>query len=455
MRSRDTELLFIYLIFDLFFLNSAIFIAAHLQLFKTIEGINIYFLHGNLSWCITYFVFSKKNLQLRDGFVNRFWRITKRLIVFQLISALLAFLVIPNRFSTSFFLEYLGIFYISKTIFYWFLYQFLVYKRKKGRNTSRALIVDLNGAGNLLRKLIKNEPILGYNFIGYLKPVGYKSNYVLGTPRNLEHIIDQYQVQIVFVTLSFFTEGNNLKDILSICNRKGVRLRLVPEKQKWFRRKRGGDSIGGVMMINPQEIPLDDASLRVQKRLFDVVFSFCVIVFLFSWLLPIMALLIKLESRGPVFFAQNRTGINNKTFKCLKFRSMKVNKDSDSKQATAGDTRITKIGNFMRKTNIDELPQFFNVFMGHMSVVGPRPHMLKHTDEYSALINNYLVRHYVKPGVTGWAQVNGYRGETNELWKMEKRVEFDMKYIENWTFPFDIKIIWMTFFGKDALKNAG
>lgn len=132
-----------------------------------------------------------------------------------------------------------------------------------------------------------------------------------------------------------------------------------------------------------------------------------------------------------------------------------MNKDSDLKQASAGDSRITTIGRFLRKSNLDEFPQFFNVLFGQMSVVGPRPHMLKHTEQYSALIEYYRVRHYIKPGITGWAQVNGYRGETDELWKMEKRVEYDMIYLDNWTFWWDIRIIFMTFFGKNALKNAG
>lgn len=139
----------------------------------------------------------------------------------------------------------------------------------------------------------------------------------------------------------------------------------------------------------------------------------------------------------------------------MKFRSMRVNSDSDNKQATVGDARITPIGNFMRRTNIDELPQFINVLLGSMSVVGPRPHMLRHTKEYSALIKEYKVRHYVKPGITGWAQVNGYRGETTEVWKMERRVECDMEYIQNWTFSWDLKIIWLTVFGKHVFNNAG
>jgi undecaprenyl-phosphate galactose phosphotransferase/putative colanic acid biosynthesis UDP-glucose lipid carrier transferase len=190
--------------------------------------------------------------------------------------------------------------------------------------------------------------------------------------------------------------------------------------------------------------PLEAPINRLTKKAFDVVFSFFVIVGIFSWLFPVLMILVKLSSPGPIFFRQKRSGEDNRDFTCLKFRTMRVNQLADELQATAKDPRITKLGAFMRKTNLDELPQFFNVLWGNMSVVGPRPHMLKHTQEYSALIDNYLVRHFAKPGITGWAQVNGYRGETKELIEMKKRVEFDIWYIENWSFLLDLKIVWLT-----------
>ena len=214
------------------------------------------------------------------------------------------------------------------------------------------------------------------------------------------------------------------------------------------------ESVGSLVVFNPQEIPLDDMKSRFMKRLFDVVFSGFVIVFIISWLFPILFLLIKLSSKGPVFFLQKRTGINNRTFKCMKLRSMCTSVDADLKQATSHDARITKVGSFLRKTSLDEFPQFFNVLFGQMSIVGPRPHMLRHTEQYSELIDYYKVRHYIKPGITGWAQVNGYRGETDELWKMEKRVEYDMYYLSNWTFWMDLKIVLMTVFSKKAFTNA-
>jgi lipopolysaccharide/colanic/teichoic acid biosynthesis glycosyltransferase len=209
-----------------------------------------------------------------------------------------------------------------------------------------------------------------------------------------------------------------------------------------------------MVLVNPQKIPLDDISARVQKRLFDILFSTFVIVFIFTWLFPIIALLIKLSSKGPVFFIQERTGVNNKTFMCIKFRSMQVNAEANETQTTYNDPRKTAIGHFLRCTNLDELPQFINVFLGNMSVVGPRPHMIKHTIEYSKLIDYYLIRHFVKPGITGYAQVNGYRGETKQVIQMEKRVKYDRKYIEKWSLIWDLKIIWLTLFGKDVSKNA-
>lgn len=182
----------------------------------------------------------------------------------------------------------------------------------------------------------------------------------------------------------------------------------------------------------------------VRKRIFDFLFASLVIIFLLSWLVPLIALLIKLESNGPVFFKQLRTGKNGLPFYCLKFRSMRVNADADLKQASQGDSRITKLGGFLRKSSLDELPQFFNVLQGEMSVVGPRPHMLSHTEYYSKAIDNFMERHIIMPGITGLAQVSGYRGETKEVESMAKRVDADIKYLYNWSFLLDMKIVLLT-----------
>lgn len=201
---------------------------------------------------------------------------------------------------------------------------------------------------------------------------------------------------------------------------------------------------GGLSILTSSKDPLQHWYNAFFKRSFDVVFSLLVIIFLLSWLTPIIAFFIKKESDGPIFFIQKRTGLWNKTFKMIKFRSMVVNEDCNHLQAIKNDCRLTKIGGFMRKYNIDELPQFFNVLIGDMSVVGPRPHMLEHTIEYTHLIENYLIRHRSKPGITGLAQISGYRGPTDTLDKMQKRVEYDARYLTNWTFVTDIFCIVFT-----------
>ena len=193
---------------------------------------------------------------------------------------------------------------------------------------------------------------------------------------------------------------------------------------------------------------------RFSKRLFDVVFSSLVIVFLLSWLLPIIAILVKLESKGPVFFTQTRRGLKNQKFTCAKVRSMIVNDQADTLQATVGDSRITKLGAFIRRTNIDELPQFFNVLIGDMSVVGPRPHPLQLDEDLSSEMEEYILRYYTKPGITGWAQVNGYRGPTETKVSKEGRSEHDVWYLRNWSFWLDIKIIFLTVFGSKSRENA-
>lgn len=458
MRFHEKELLFVYLIFDLLILNAAIaltcFLNHHLMGAEA-GAARQYFLHANLAWIITYFVFSKKNLYLRDDFLNRVVRILRRTVIFLLVAGVLGFVFQTDNISRLFLVQYTGLFLAGKIVFYGWLYAWLKQRRIRGLHSNRVLIVGLNDTSRYLRRVIDNTYMLGYQFAGYVSKHTDDDTDVVGTPEELEALILEHRVQLVFVTLSLFSNSGMGKEYLRVCNKLGVMLRFVPENQNWFRSRLNMESVGELVIINPQHIPLDSLEHRFVKRTFDIVFSLGMIVLLFSWLFPILALAIKLGSRGPVFFVQERTGINNKTFRCLKFRSMKPSHDAHTRQASAGDDRITRLGHFMRRYNIDELPQFLNVLVGNMSVVGPRPHMLRHTDEYSRLIDYYRARHYVKPGITGWAQVNGYRGETDELWKMEKRVEYDMDYIENWSFWMDIKIVVLTTFGRKAYQNAG
>ncbi|NQX39678.1 putative colanic acid biosysnthesis UDP-glucose lipid carrier transferase [Pedobacter steynii] len=238
---------------------------------------------------------------------------------------------------------------------------------------------------------------------------------------------------------------SEVKTFLEVADKHCLRVKFIPDMATTLATPYTISYVGDEFpVISLRTEPLESVSNRFKKRAFDIIFSLGVIIFLMSWLYPLIAILIKLQSKGPVLFKQQRSGRNDEPFWCYKFRSMKVNNDSDKKQATKDDNRITPIGKFLRKSSLDELPQFFNVLLGNMSVVGPRPHMLSHTEEYRAIINQFMVRHFLKPGITGWAQVNGFRGETKEDGAMQKRVQHDIWYLENWTAMLEVKIVFMT-----------
>ena len=237
---------------------------------------------------------------------------------------------------------------------------------------------------------------------------------------------------------------DDLHRYFELADRYCMRLKFVPDLSTISKSSFSSSNFENFHVIRPRYEPLQNAYNRLVKRVFDIVFSLSVLLFILSWLYPLMAIIIKKQSKGPVLFKQLRTGKKNEAFWCYKFRSMTVNSQSDSLQAQKEDARVTPIGKFIRRTSIDELPQFFNVLLGNMSVVGPRPHMLKHTQDYNEQINNFMVRHFVKPGITGLAQVSGHRGETKQVSDMQRRVKADIDYLQNWSLIKDIKICVLT-----------
>lgn len=250
-------------------------------------------------------------------------------------------------------------------------------------------------------------------------------------------------VNEIYMALNLLND-DLIEELSDFAENNFVYFRMVTDFKKLGPRPVNVDFFGHTPILSLRKEPLATVFNQTMKRAFDVTFSLLVIIFVFPVLIPIVGLLIKLETEGPIFFKQLRTGKNGRDFMCIKFRTMGVNKESDSLQVTKGDKRITRIGAILRKTSLDEFPQFINVLRGDMSVVGPRPHMLKHTDEYSQIINKYLFRHFITPGITGYAQVNGYRGETTDPEMMRKRVEHDAWYVENWSLFLDVKIIFLT-----------
>lgn len=313
--------------------------------------------------------------------------------------------------------------------------------RNHGYNFSRVVIVGTNPTAMRLAEALASDSGYGFRIMGFCdteRSKGFKGHFI-GTLDMLDAFVRREHVDEIYYTLSGEKE-EVLRKVTQIAENNVVKLYYVPRISPYMGRKFVLTNIGEVPVLATRHTPLNSVLNRAIKRGFDFAFSSVALILSPIVFVPV-AIAVKMSSAGPVFFKQRRTGYRGREFNCWKFRTMRVNAGSDTVQATEHDPRKTKVGDFLRRTSIDELPQFINVWLGQMSVVGPRPHMLKHTEDYNKLVDRYMVRHEVKPGITGWAQVLGLRGQTDELWKMEKRVQADVWYIENWSFMLDIKII--------------
>ena len=349
-------------------------------------------------------------------------------------------------FSRTFLLVFYGLLVVGFILnrFVGTAFQFLLVN--KFHVTKKVALMGGNATGNRLAAYLQKQR--NVDFFGYLdtraniydEEDGDLSEF---TAAQLE-MAAQNGVKDIYVSVAP-ERMSEVRALMQVADAKLIRLKFIPDLESRLAAPYTISYMGGEFpIITMRHEPLEKMGNRFKKRAFDFVFSGLVIVFVLSWLYPLIGLLIKWESKGPVLFKQLRSGRNDEPFWCLKFRSMKVNADSDKKQASKDDDRITKMGRFLRRTSLDEMPQFFNVFYGSMSVVGPRPHMISHTTEYKALIDTFMVRHFVKPGITGWAQVNGFRGETKRTAAMENRVEHDIWYMENWSSMLDVKIVFLT-----------
>ena len=318
--------------------------------------------------------------------------------------------------------------------------------RRKEYNFKKIVIVGAGKNGMELYKVMKDDLSYGFNILGFFDDnLSLKSvlpNY-LGMTNEVESFVLANDVDEIYCTLPG-TNDEKIVRLLNFAEKHMIRFYIVPEFYRNLKKSLVMEVLESIPLMTVRREPLQAAYNRALKRTFDILFSTVILVTIFPILYIVVGIMIKLNSPGPILFKQKRTGLYGQDFRCYKFRTMKVNAQADSLQAVKDDPRKTKVGDFLRRTNLDEFPQFINVLRGEMSVVGPRPHMLKHTEQYSALIDKYMVRHLVKPGVTGWAQVTGYRGETKTLEQMEGRVKRDVWYIENWSFFLDLKIIVVT-----------
>ncbi|MDX5481638.1 MAG: undecaprenyl-phosphate glucose phosphotransferase [Hymenobacteraceae bacterium] len=326
------------------------------------------------------------------------------------------------------------------------LWQVYEYMTKSDIVHTRYVIVGSGPTATALYQTMSANENLGTKFMGFfdddadaLSP--YHSQ-VKGGIADLKDYCLQHSIDEIYYTLPL-NDKEQIDDLTEFADDNFVYFRMVPDFSAIVQKDVNMYFYHNVPMISVRKEPLEIASNRAIKRAFDIAFSLGVILLLFPVILPLIALAIRLESKGPIFFKQLRPGKKNRLFVCYKFRTMRVNNNTEL-QATKNDPRITRVGSFLRKTSLDELPQFFNVLLGDMSVVGPRPNLVSQLDHYSKLISKYKMRHFVTPGITGYAQVSGYRGETKELQLMEKRVEYDVQYMENWSFMMDMKIIFLT-----------
>jgi Undecaprenyl-phosphate glucose phosphotransferase len=437
----------IYAIGDVLALNMAIFLSRFLitrapGTSTETDLIQILFL--NLVWLFIIFLFRIHDIDRSKRTEEVLTSLARSVLVYALLVAALNYGLEKYIKPIDNFLFVMVLF--SALLILWRMMSIGIFKfvRLRGLNYRRVLIAGNGPLAVGIYRFFNDHPELGYRFMG-----AFYDN----------HDFDQLPRQGAISDINEFAVSNSIDEIycssatlqpeqiaslVKFCDSHLIRFKLIPDLRGLLSRRVNINFYDNVPVISLRNEPLESLFNRMVKRAFDVLFSLVIIICIMSWLLPLLALLIKITSPGPVFFRQKRSGLKNVEFTCLKLRTMKVNNEADERQATKDDPRITAIGKWLRRTNLDELPQFFNVFMGQMSVVGPRPHMIRHTEEYSRMFDQFMVRHLIKPGITGWAQVNGYRGETVNPERMRKRVEHDVWYIENWSLMLDLKIIFLT-----------
>ncbi|WP_299244536.1 undecaprenyl-phosphate glucose phosphotransferase [uncultured Aquimarina sp.] len=380
--------------------------------------------------------------------IYRFTKIVKIISLFFRQTVLLALLVFTYYYISGRFIPKTNIinFFVALllVITSWRVFLFVFFQRYRiitGSNNVYVVIVGLNHSTRKLASFFDNSPEYGYQFKGFFD--NQDESDIIGTIEDSYNFIIENKIDEVYCSTKELT-NEQIKELTEFCERNMKVIKFVADDKELFSKNLELDYYNLTPILSLSKIPLDDPIKDLIKRTFDIVFSVSVIIFLLSWLIPVIALLIKIESRGPVFFKQYRYGADFNLFLCYKFRSMTANKESDKVQASKNDARVTRIGKFIRRTSLDELPQFFNVLYGEMSVVGPRPLLMSHTDDYKDKINKFMVRHNVKPGITGLAQTSGYRGNIANDSDMLNRVRYDIFYVENWSLILDINIILQT-----------
>jgi putative colanic acid biosynthesis UDP-glucose lipid carrier transferase len=327
---------------------------------------------------------------------------------------------------------------ISKFTLFYFLKKYRELTKSNFRNV---VIIGYSPEAIRLKKLFESRNDYGYHFFGFFSNK-QENIEIEGKLEKLKSFVIENEIDEIYCSLKEVSNAQ-LNKIIAFSEKYKKTIKFIPDSKTIFSKNLQIDYYDSFPVLSLKKTVLNDPTIKIFKRLFDIVFSTIVIIGLLSWLMPLLAILIKLESKGPVFFKQGRPGMDENEFFCYKFRSMKINEISET-EASKNDPRVTRIGRIMRKKSIDEMPQFFNVLLGDMSVVGPRPHLWSQNISYTSKIKKYPIRHCVKPGITGLAQVSGFRGEIEKERDMINRIKFDVFYIENWSLILDLKIIYQT-----------
>ena len=399
-------------------------------------------LYYNLSWFIVTYSISFYPTARREGFRTNFHNFLRLFFLYGLLFSL-SFLFFPEHpYSILYLLMVYSIICVILTLYRIFFYWARKKYRSLGYNTKRVVVIGRDRNLKKLRYTFDNTDF-GYQYMGYFDNYRSPSPTYLGKIEDCYEYIYNNDVRELYCMASRLSK-EEIKGLMKIADNGLMRVKIIPDNKELFSKAMTIDFYGDVPVLNLRNSPLEMEYANIVKRVFDVVFSSFVILFVLSWLTPIVYICMKLDSKGPLIFKQKRHGADKKSFWCYKFRSMAKNEGSDTQMATKGDMRITRVGRILRKTSIDELPQFFNVLKGDMSVVGPRPHMEFHTDQFEKTVDKYLVRHFLKPGITGLAQVKGYRGEILEESDITNRVRYDIFYLEKWSLKLDFTIIYYT-----------
>ena len=398
--------------------------------------------------------FSSKFIKIYDDFrfslfTDELLSLLPNLIVQLVVLSISLFLLDDHFHARTFTVIYATTLMVTVGFKMYFTRSLLLYWYARGINQKKVIVVGDFSSVHEFIELIQKKPQSGYKIAG-----ARAHDFVKNEKSTLQETLNFLkntqinEVDELVIASQKFSEIY-VAGLIEWADKQGVPVKFTPGFFQLNASRYSFELFGQYPLVTVRSTLLDLNYWQGVKRAFDAVFSICFLLLIASWLFPILALAIKINSKGPVFFIQGRWGQKGKIIKVWKFRTMyhgasTVKKEGGFSQTTSNDPRVTRVGQFLRKTNLDELPQFINVFLGSMSVVGPRPHATKHSEETLPLIDNYMIRHRVKPGITGWAQVNGYRGETHEIGLMRKRVDYDIWYIENWSLLLDIQVIFKT-----------